>query len=95
MRRRIVLIVAGIVAVLVIAGGVKAAVHKKHDEAAGPGADRARAAALDYVTGGKVKEVEYEPEKGPAWEVEAERPNGDEVELLLNADYEVILVEKE
>jgi hypothetical protein len=94
MRKRILLIVGGIVTALAIAGGVKAAVHGD-DSAAGPGADRARAAAAEYIDGGKVTEVEYEAEEGPAWEVEAKRPNGDEVGLLLNADYEVILVDRE
>ena len=73
---------------------MKIAVH--HDrQASGPGADRARAAALAYLEGGKVKEVEYEGDQGPAWEVEAERPDGKDVELLLNADYEVLLVEED
>ena len=94
MKSRTRLIVAGIVAVLVIAGGVKAAVHG-NEAAAGPGADRARAAAVEYLKGGKVEEVEYEGEEGPTWEVKAKRPDGREVELLLNAAYEVILVEKE
>lgn len=93
-RRKIIVVAVAALLVLFLVGAIvkKAA----HDESVGgPGADRARAAAIAFVDGGSVKEIEFDRKKAAApWEVEVERPDGETVELLLDADYNVLVVEE-
>lgn len=94
-RRKIVIVAVAALLVLVLVGAI---VKKaKHDESvSGPGADRARAAAVAFVDGGSVKEIEFERKKAAApWEVEVERPDGETVRLLLDAEYNVLVVDEE
>jgi uncharacterized membrane protein YkoI len=92
-RMRIIVAAAVVVVLALVLAGIKIA---KHDESvSGPGADRARQAALEFVDGGAVKSVEFEKKGNAPWEVEVERPDGEEVELLLDADYNVLVVEEE
>jgi hypothetical protein len=56
------------------------------EQARGPAADRARAAALVLVPGGTVTGVEHGEEDGATWEVELRRPDGAMVEVELGAD---------
>lgn len=60
--------------------------------ATGPGADRARQAALAHVGGGSANEVERGDEEG-AWEVEVTKSNGDTVDVHLDTSYKVLSVE--
>lgn len=94
MTRRTKIIIVAVTALLVLGVIVKKATHD--ESVSGPGADRARAAAIAFVDGGSVKEIEFERKKAAApWEVEVERPDGETVRLLLDADYNVLVVEEE
>ena len=61
--------------------------------ATGPGADRARAAALAHLGGGTANAVERDSEDGATWEVEITRASGQTVDVRLDAAYEVVTVE--
>lgn len=72
-------------------GGVAWATAGGDDElVTGPEADRARAAAVKHVGGGRVTGVERESEEGAVWEVEIARPDGSTVEVQLDASYGVV-----
>jgi hypothetical protein len=59
----------------------------------GPAADRARAAALKLIPGGKINAVERDSEKGATWEVEVKRPDGKTVDVRLDASYKRVSVD--
>ena len=59
----------------------------------GLGADRARAAALAHLGGGKANAVERDSEDGATWEVEVTKSNGETVDVRLDANYGVVVVE--
>ncbi|MEK6276227.1 MAG: hypothetical protein AABM30_12985 [Actinomycetota bacterium] len=84
-------------AVLVLAAGlagVGRAVGGGDDQnVTGPAADRARAAAIAIVPGGKVNAVERDSEKGATWEVEVARPDGKTVDVRLDAAYRQVAVD--
>ena len=92
MRARMLKLGGGAVLVAALAGGGAAWATAGGDggSATGPAADRASAAALAHVGGGKVTEVERESESGGAWEVEIRRPDGSTVEVVLDAGYGVL-----
>jgi hypothetical protein len=61
--------------------------------ATGPGADRARAAAVEHLGGGAVNAVERDDEDGATWEVEVTKPDGETVDVRLDEGYRVVVVE--
>jgi hypothetical protein len=61
--------------------------------ATGPGADRARAAAVEQLGGGTVNAVERDDEDGATWEVEVTKPDGETVDVRLDEGYRVVVVE--
>lgn len=61
--------------------------------ATGPDADRAKAAAIAQLGGGKVNAVERDSEKGATWEVEVTKTSGDTVDVRLDASYGVVAVD--
>ena len=63
------------------------------ERASGPGADRAKAAALRATGGGEANAVERDTEGGGTWEVEVTRSNGKTVDVRLDEAYQVIEVE--
>jgi hypothetical protein len=85
-----------IAAVAVAAGGGAYAYAGGGDDgegnATGPGADRARQAAVAHLGGGTANEVEAGDEEG-AWEVEVTKSNGDTVDVHLDTSYKVLSVE--
>ena len=94
--RAIKLTVAGaLVVVLALAGGAWAIAGSGDDEgtATGPGADRAKAAALAHVGGGTANAVERDSEDGATWEVEVTKTDGSTVDVRLDATYNVVVVE--
>jgi hypothetical protein len=62
-------------------------------QASGPGADRARAAALELIPGGTANAVERDSEKGATWEVEVARPDGSVVDVRLDADLRKVAID--
>lgn len=90
------LILATALGVLAAGGGGAAfAVAQGGDEggATGPGADRARAAALTALKGGRANSVERDTENGATWEVEVTRTDGKTVDVRLDERYRVVVVE--
>ena len=87
-------ILAAVLAVLVVAaGGVGVAVATGGDDNEAPisgnALNRASAAALDHVGGGEVTETETGDEES-YYEVEVTKPDGSQVDVQLNRDFEVV-----
>ena len=98
MTRRTLAVAAtgGAAAVLALGGAGWALAGGGDDDgpsATGPGADRAKAAAVAHLGGGTVNAVERDSEDGATWEVEVTKPNGDTVDVRLDAAYRVVVVE--
>jgi len=86
---------AAVGAALALGGGAWAVAGGSDDDGAsatGPGADKAKAAALAKV-GGTANAVERDSEDGATWEVEVTKANGDTVDVRLDGAYNVIKVE--
>lgn len=56
------------------------------ENATGPEADAAAAAALEIVGGGTLLEVEHGDDEGAVWEVEVRKADGEEFEILLDGN---------
>mgnify|MGYP000032273006 CR=1 FL=1 len=91
MRRRILIIVGGVVLALGLAGGAFA-VSAQDDEApaSGPEAERAAAAAVEHAGGGRAVEVERDPEGTRVWKVEVAKEGGALVDVELDAELKVV-----
>lgn len=90
---RKVITIAAVAAALTAGGaGIAYAVGGDSEEqVSGPGAERAKAAALDAVGGGEVLEVERQDGDGDgAYEVEVERPDGSQVEVHVSASFDAL-----
>ena len=90
-------IAVGGLVLAVSAGGVGAAVASgtsgdSREQVSGPGADRAREAALSYHPG-TANSVERDSENGATWEVEVTRTNGQVVDVRLNGSYKLVAIE--
>src|SRR5918999_213114 len=68
-------------------GAAQAVGGDSEEQATGPGADRAKRAAVEAVGGGRVTGVERESERGEAWEVELMRSDGRETEVTLDSNF--------
>jgi hypothetical protein len=92
MRRRLLRIGAVVVVLGALAGGGVAwgTAGGDDENVTGPGADRAKAAALAHVGDGQVVGVEQEGEGGAVWEVEIQSPDGSTVEVALDENYKVV-----
>jgi hypothetical protein len=64
-------------------------------QAKGPGADQARAAALQITHGGTANAVERDSENGATWEVEVTKPDGKTVDVRLDENYKLVVVESD
>jgi uncharacterized membrane protein YkoI len=97
MRRRLILIAAGIAALAALAlGGAAIANATQGDDGAqltGATLQRASAAALKATGGGNVNESEYDSENGATYELEVTKPNGSTVDVRLDSAYKVVAVE--
>jgi CO dehydrogenase/acetyl-CoA synthase gamma subunit (corrinoid Fe-S protein) len=79
------------------AGGVGAAVasgtgEDAKEQVSGPGADRARAAAL-AIHPGTANSVERDSENGATWEVEITGTDGKTVDVRLDKNYKLVVIE--
>jgi len=87
------LLIAGVVIVVLAAGGVgiaQAVSGDSEEQVTGPRADRAGQAAVRAVGGGRAVGVERGDDGGAAWEVEVVRPDGSEIEVNLTGDLEQV-----
>jgi hypothetical protein len=90
------LLVGGAVIVALGAGGVGLAQAVGDDEqATGPDADRAKAAAVESLGDGRAVSVEREDEGASAWEVEVRRADGRVAEVELNSALKQTAVERD
>src|SRR5215210_7599508 len=55
-------------------------------------AEKVRAAALDRVDGGTIERVETDADHGSPYEAHVRRPDGTELEVLVNKDFDVTAV---
>jgi hypothetical protein len=90
--------IAGGAIVALAAGGAGAATafgggDDGDQQATGPGADRAREAALALFPGGRANAVERDSENGATWEVEVTRADGRTVDVRLDDTYGLVVVE--
>jgi uncharacterized membrane protein YkoI len=89
-------LIAGATVLALAAGGVGIAQAVGGDDeggATGPGADRAKAAALKITGGGTANAVERDSENGATWEVEVTKPDGNTVDVRLDQNYGKVIVE--
>jgi hypothetical protein len=91
-------LIAGGAALAIAAGGVGAAVatgggDDGDRQVTGPGADRAREAALARFPGGRANSVERDSEDGATWEVEVTKRDGRTVDVRLDRGYGIVVVE--
>lgn len=97
MQRTRKLLIAGTALAALAAGGVGAAFAGSGDDgehqATGPGADRARRAALEITRGGTANAVERDSEDGAVWEVEVTRPDGRTVDVRLDERFELVVID--
>jgi hypothetical protein len=91
MKRRIVLIVALVLALGALSGGIAIAAGVGDDDKplTGSALDKASAAALKHTGGGTVVETEV-GDDGAAYGVEIRRADGSQVEVSLDASFNVI-----
>ena len=59
----------------------------------GPGANKAKAAALKLYPGGHANAVERDAENGATWEVEVRKPDGGTVDVRLDQNYQLVVAE--
>lgn len=65
------------------------------EQVSGPDAAKAKAAALDLTGGGTANAVERDSESGAVWEVEVTKPDGNTVDVRLDADYGEVAIESD
>jgi hypothetical protein len=80
------------------AGGAGAAIaigsgDEGENNAQGPGADSAKAAALQLYPGGHANAVERDSEDGATWEVEVRKADGGTVDVRLDENYQLVVAE--
>jgi hypothetical protein len=68
--------------------------HEGGDNGAhGPGANKAKAAALQLYPGGHANAVERDSENGATWEVEVRKTDGSTVDVRLGQNYQLVIAE--
>ena len=87
--RKVIAIAAGVAALAAGGAGIAYAVGGESEEqVSGSNAEKAKAAALKAVGGGSVTEVEHQDgDGGGVYEVEVKRPDGSQVEVHLDGNY--------
>jgi hypothetical protein len=91
-NRKVVATAAAVTAIAAGGVGIAYGVGGDSDEqVTGPDADKAKAAALDAVDGGKVTEIEHQDGDGAgSFEVEIQRPDGSELEVYVDDQYRTV-----
>ena len=93
MSKRSKILIAGIAALAVAAGGVGVAAAGGGDDSEAPitgsALDKAKAAALEHTGGGRVSETEVGDEES-LYEVEVTREDGSQVDVQLDRGFNVV-----
>ena len=93
-HNRITLIAAAVLALGLAGGAVALATgHDSDENVTGPGAQRAREAALEVTHGGTANSVELDDENGATWEVEVTKTDGNTVDVRLDENYDLVVIE--
>lgn len=94
-RTKKILAVGGAIAALGAGGAAIAGATggDSGENAKGPGADKATAAALELTGGGTANSVERDGENGATWEVEVTKPDGSTVDVRLDDQYNKVVIE--
>jgi ABC-type transporter Mla subunit MlaD len=98
MRNRLRKFAPGIAAIVVLALGAAALANATvgggdDQPLSGITAERASAAALKAVGGGKVIETELDDENGATYEVEVRKTDGSSVDVRLDESFAVVVIE--
>jgi uncharacterized membrane protein YkoI len=89
--KKIVLVIAVVLSVAAVVAGIAVGAGGRDDETpiTGTALTRASAAALDHTGGGRVTDTEAGDEEG-AYEVEVTLPDGSQVDVHLDAGFNVL-----
>ena len=94
MSKRKLYLVVGVIGAAALAGGGAALATSGDDHPVSGGkADRAGAAAVQYLGGGRAGSVELDGEHGATYDVEVHRANGSVVDVWLDARFEPVASE--
>jgi hypothetical protein len=99
MNRRILKISVGVAAagLLALGGAAIAQATGAFDDGdtsiTGPGAEQAKAAALEITGGGTANAVEHDSEHGATYEVEVTKEDGTTVDVLLDGSFELVAID--
>ena len=93
--RKYVIVGGSVLALSAGGAGAAVAVGSGDDEGGttGPGADQAKASALELYPGGHTNSVERDSENGATWEVEVAKPDGGTVDVRLDQSYKLVVAE--
>jgi hypothetical protein len=95
LTRKHIAVIGGVLALSATGVGAALAAGTSGDareQVSGPGADRAREAAL-AIHPGTANSVERDSENGATWEVEITGTDGRTVDVRLDANYKLVVVE--
>lgn len=95
MHKKLAVGAAAVAVGIAVAGGGIAVAGSSDGEGtlSGPQAQAATKAALAATGGGQANSVERDSENGATWEVEVTKPDGDTVDVRLDAAYGVVVIE--
>lgn len=95
MDKKLIVGAAAVAVGIAVAGGGIAVAGSNDGEGtlSGPQARAATEAALAATEGGRANSVERDSENGATWEVEVTKPDGNTVDVRLDANYEVVVIE--
>jgi hypothetical protein len=94
--RRYVIVGGSVLALAAGSAGAAVAIGSGGEDeggAHGPGADKAKAAALALYPGGHANAVERDSGDGATWEVEVAKPDGGTVDVRLDQNYQLVVAE--
>ncbi|MBL7252743.1 PepSY domain-containing protein [Paractinoplanes lichenicola] len=90
LRSKRVIVTTAAVAALAVGGGVWATAANADADVSGADRDRVGNAAVQAVGGGTVVDVESSDDQGEAYEAEVRKPDGSEVDVVLDKDLKVL-----
>ena len=94
--RRYVIVGGSVLALAAGSAGAAVAIGSGEEDeggAHGPGADKAKAAALALYPGGHANAVERDSEDGATWEVEVAKPDGGTVDVRLDQNFQLVVAD--